>query len=74
MIAVRIDDRLLEGVDRERRRHGMSRAKVIHDALAMWVDRQRFAEAVREEHVAYERSPVGEAEFGSVLGAQKWPK
>jgi metal-responsive CopG/Arc/MetJ family transcriptional regulator len=74
MVAVRLDERLLATVDRERRRARVTRAKVIHDALAMWVERRRVEEAVRREQEGYARKPIGEGEFGSVLGAQAWPK
>ena len=74
MVAVRLDDRLLSRVDRERRRRGMSRARAIHEALAAWVARERLADAVREEAEAYGKYPVTEDEFGPVLGAQRWTK
>ena len=73
-MAVRLDDRLLARVDRERRRRGVTRARAIHEALADWVARERLAEAVREEAEAYERHPVAPDEFGPVLGARRWPK
>ena len=74
LVAVRVDDRLLAGVDRERRRRGVTRARAIHEALAAWVARERLADAVREEADAYGKHPVTEDEFGPVLGAQRWTK
>lgn len=73
MIAIRLDERLLVRVDRERRRRGITRARAVHEALAAWAARQRLAEAVREEAEAYARQPVDEDEFTPVLGAQRWP-
>jgi metal-responsive CopG/Arc/MetJ family transcriptional regulator len=74
MIAVRLDERLLTRVDRERRKRGISRARAVHEALADWVARRRLAEAVREEAEAYGRHPVTGDEFAPVLGGQRWPK
>ena len=74
MIAVRLSEELVARVDRERAARRLSRARVIEEALRLWVERQRLAEAVRREHEAYDRQPVGKEEFGPVLGAQEWPK
>ncbi len=74
LIAVRLDERLLTRVDRERERRKISRAQAVHEALADWVSRRRLADAVREEAEAYGRQPVGDDEFAPVLGAQRWPK
>jgi Arc/MetJ-type ribon-helix-helix transcriptional regulator len=74
MTAVRLDDGLLREIDRERRRAGLSRARVIHDALALWLDRRRLEQAIRADHEGYEKYPVRADEFGPVLGAQAWPK
>ena len=74
LIAVRLDDKLLARVDRERRRRGVTRARAVHEALASWVARERFAEGVREEAEAYGRHPVTDDEFGPILGAQRWSK
>jgi len=74
MVAVRLDERLLSRVDRERRRRGVSRARAVHEALAAWVARERLTDAVREEADAYGKYPVAEDEFGPVLGAQRWTK
>jgi len=74
MVAIRVDESLLAGVDRERRAESLSRARVIHEALELWIERRRLAEAIRREQEAYERMPVRDDEFGPVLGAQRWPK
>jgi len=74
MVAVRLDERLLAAVDRERRRTRATRAKVIHDALALWVERKRTEEAIARDQAGYARHPVRDEEFGPVLGAQVWPK
>jgi metal-responsive CopG/Arc/MetJ family transcriptional regulator len=74
MTAVRLDERLLESVDRERKAAGMSRARVIHEALAMWLERRRVELAIQADQRGYASRPVGDDEFGPVLGAQVWPK
>lgn len=74
MIAVRLDEHLLADVDRERKRVRASRARVVHQALAAWVQHQRTAAAIRREHDAYDRKPVRADEFGPVLRAQRWPR
>lgn len=74
MITARVDDALLAAVDRERRRDSLPRAAVVKEALTLWVERRRLEEAVRRHRVGYEKFPVTDAEFGSLLGAQRWPK
>jgi Arc/MetJ-type ribon-helix-helix transcriptional regulator len=74
MISVRLDETLVEAIDLERRRAGKSRASVIQEALAAWLERARYEEAVRHEHDAYDRQPVTDAELAPVLGAQTWPE
>ena len=74
MIAVRLDEKLLHAVDRERRRARVTRAKVIHDALALWVERRRTEEAIARDQNGYAELPVTDEEFAPVLGAQVWPK
>lgn len=59
---------------RERRRAGLTRAAVIHEALPLWVSRRQYEEAVRRDQEGYARSPVQDDEFGSILGAQSWPR
>ncbi len=74
MIAVRLDEGLVAQVDRERAPRRISRARVIEEALKLWVERQRLEEAIRREHEAYARRPVRKGEFSPVLGAQVWPE
>lgn len=74
MTAVRLDEELLRDIDRERRRAKLSRARVIHEALALWLERRRLEAAVRSDQAGYAEHPVDEEEFGPVLGAQAWPK
>jgi len=74
MITVRLDDDLLAVVDRERARDRLPRARVVKEALALWVERRRLAEAVRHHRDAYARMPVRGDEFGPVLGTQRWPR
>lgn len=74
LIAVRLDERVLDEVDRERRRSRLSRGKAIQEALRWWVARRQLDEAMARDRAGYDRHPVDEAEFESVLGAQQWPK
>lgn len=74
MVAVRIDEQLLERIDDERKRRRISRARAIHEALQFWLHRGLLEEAIRGEHEAYTRRPVRRREFGPIVGAQVWPK
>jgi predicted transcriptional regulator len=74
MTTIRLDDELLRDVDRQRRRAKLSRARVIHEALALWLERRRSEEAIKADQDGYDRHPVSDDEFGPVLGAQSWPK
>ena len=74
MVAVRIDERLLEGVDRERRRTGLSRARAIREALNLWLERRQYDADVRAEHDAYARRPQKKDEYAPFLEGQAWPK
>jgi len=74
MIAVRLDEELLAQVDEERRRTRATRAKVVHEALALWIEQRRLAAAIRRDQDGYAKKPVRKDEFGPVLGAQVWPK
>ena len=74
MISVRLDDALFEGVERERKRAGLTRARAVQEALALWIERRRTEQAARRDRAGYERRPVERQEFDVVLGAQRWPK
>ncbi len=74
LVAIRLEDSLLAEVDAERRVARLPRARVVHEALRLWIDRRRLVEAVRRDREAYEAQPVREDEFGPVLGAQRWPR
>jgi len=74
MLAVRLDEDLLAEIDRERKRVPLSRAKVIKDALNLWMERRRTEEAVRRHRDGYAKYPVEPDEFGPLLRAQRWPK
>ncbi len=65
---------MLSRVDRERKRDGLTRTAAINEALRLWVNKRQYEEAMRRDHEGYERHPVGEDEFGPILGAQTWPK
>jgi hypothetical protein len=74
MISARIDEELLDRVERERAERAISWAQAVREALALWVEQRRLEEAARQHRERYERFPVGEDEFAPVLGAQQWPK
>jgi hypothetical protein len=74
LIAVRLQERMLSQVDRERKRAGLSRAAAINEALELWVSKRRHEQDVRRDQEGYERHPAAEGEFEFVLGAQRWPK
>ena len=74
MIAVRLDEDLLAVIDEERRRAHATRAKVVHEALALWIERRRLEAAIRRDQEGYAKKPVRKEEFAAVLGAQVWPK
>jgi hypothetical protein len=71
---VRLRDDLLAEIDHERARSKLPRARVIHEALELWLERRRLTRALRQDQLGYERLPVVEGEFDLVLGAQAWPK
>lgn len=74
MITARLDDALFARVDRERKRRKISRARAVQEALGLWLEERRLAEAIRLDQTGYERLPVSVDEFSPVLGAQRWPK
>lgn len=74
LIAVRLQEEMLSKVDRERKRVGLTRAAAIKEALLLWVEKRRWEAALRSDQEGYERHPVRQDEFESVLGAQAWPK
>ena len=65
---------MLTRVDEERKRAGLTRAAAINEALRLWVDKRRYADAMRRDQDGYRRHPVDKDEFEPVLGAQTWPK
>jgi hypothetical protein len=74
MVAVRLDEKLLAKVDRQRRRSGVSRTDAIHRGLLLWMEQQQLAEAMRRDQEGYAKLPVHPHEFTAILGAQAWPK
>lgn len=73
MTTVRLEDELLRAIDAEARRSGMTRASVIREALLRWLEDRRVAQAAERDHAGYERQPIGDCEFASVLRAQTRP-
>ncbi len=71
---VRLRDDLLAEIDRERARSKLPRSRVIHEALALWLERRRQERAIRQDHLGYDEYPVQDDEFAPVLGAQTWPE
>lgn len=74
MVSLRLDEVLVEQVDRERQRDGLSRAQAVQTALELWIRNRRLEDAIRREHHGYDEHPVTPDEFGPVLGAQVWPR
>jgi hypothetical protein len=74
LIAVRIDEKLLAQVDKERKKSRLPRARAMTEALSIWLAARRRAEAVRRDQAGYEAHPVDADEFGPVLQAQVWPR
>jgi hypothetical protein len=70
VIAVRLQERTLSQLDRERKRAGLSRAGAVNEALQGWIAKRQYEHAVRRDQEGYERLPVAEGEFETVLGAQ----
>jgi metal-responsive CopG/Arc/MetJ family transcriptional regulator len=69
--AVMLEDDLLAAIDRERRLSGMTRARVIREAVLTWLEQR--ADAAARDRAGYERHPIAKDEFASLLGAQTWP-
>jgi len=67
VIAARIDKRLLEGVERECRRAGLSRARAVREALDLWVHCRKLDADVRAEHDAYTRRPQRKSEYAGFV-------
>lgn len=74
MVAVRLQEGLLDQVDTERRQAGLSRAAAITEALRLWIERRRYEDAIRRDQDGYARKPVKADEFEPLMGAQTWPK
>jgi metal-responsive CopG/Arc/MetJ family transcriptional regulator len=74
LIAVRLQEKMLSEIERERKRAGLTRTAAIAEALRLWVANKRHEEAIRQDQEGYRRIPVADDEFQSVLGAQVWPK
>ena len=74
MLAIRLREDVLDEVDRECKRAGLTRAAAVNEALALWIARRQYQEAVARDQRGYERQPVAADEFRLVLGAQVWPK
>jgi metal-responsive CopG/Arc/MetJ family transcriptional regulator len=74
MIAIRLDEALLDALERQRKRAGLTRARAIREAVRSWIEHNEYEESIRREHEAYDRMPVTEDEFGPLLGKQRlWP-
>ncbi len=73
-ISLRIDESLLQEIDLACGSEKRSRSEVVREALGLWLKQRSIAEKVRLHREGYERHPVSDDEFASVLGAQTWPK
>ena len=47
-ITLRLSESLIEQVDRERQRNGLSRVQVVQEALQLWMRHRRLQEAIPE--------------------------
>lgn len=74
MIALMLDEDVLRHVDRERRRFGLSRARVVQEALEMWIERRRLEEAISLDESGYKPCAVRSGKTPAVLGSQLWLK
>lgn len=73
-VSLRIDEELLDAVDRAGSAERRARSAVVREALEQWLKRRNLAERVQRHREGYARKPVARDEFSSVLGAQTWPK
>lgn len=74
VIAVRLEDDVLEDIDRARDRSGLTRAAVLKEALVLWLEERAYRGALHCDKDGYSRQPVRADEFRPVLRAQIWPK
>ena len=73
-ISIRVEEKLIESVDRLRKQEGRDRSEVIREALQLWLRDRRLEAQVRSHLRGYEKHPISNDEFEPVLGAQQWPK
>lgn len=73
-LSVRIDENLIEAIDKARAEEHRDRSGVVREALLLWLRERRLAEQVRRHGAGYGKRPVSKDEFESVLGAQQWSK
>jgi metal-responsive CopG/Arc/MetJ family transcriptional regulator len=74
MVSLRIDEALLDAVDRAGSAERRARSEVVREALELWLRRRSIAERVQRHREGYARKPVARDEFSPILGAQTWPK
>jgi metal-responsive CopG/Arc/MetJ family transcriptional regulator len=74
LLSVRLDEALLAAVDAAGRSEGRARSELVREALELWLRERQTAEKVAQHRSGYSRHAVRDAEFGAVLGAQRWPK
>lgn len=72
MISLRIDQSLLDQIDRERNRR--PRARVIHEALSLWLAMRREERAIAKDQGGYAEKPVDQDEFMPFMKLQSWPR
>jgi metal-responsive CopG/Arc/MetJ family transcriptional regulator len=74
LVSVRVEEDLLEEIDRAGGAEGRGRSEVVREALELWLERKRIAAKVRAHSKGYAKRPVKADEFEPVLSAQRWPK
>jgi metal-responsive CopG/Arc/MetJ family transcriptional regulator len=74
LVSFRIEEGLIDSLDRAREVDGRGRSEVVREALQLWLRQRELADRIRRHEEGYVERPVAEAEFTPVLGAQQWPK
>jgi metal-responsive CopG/Arc/MetJ family transcriptional regulator len=75
-VIVQLDDRLVRNLDREAKRHGLSRSELIRRAATAFLGAVDELEAERRMEEAYRRVPEDplETEAFHRLAAENWPE
>lgn len=74
LVSFRIEEALIDSLDKAREEDGRGRSEVVREALQLWLRQRELADRIRRHEEGYRGHPVEDAEFTPVLGAQEWPK